>query len=381
MRNSVLFIIIRLFISISLALSMALCKPAFAESAAFNPVISSGSSNAESLHKPDSTSTSESSTSSDSPLPELIDESNWLDGFGFGGYASAGIVLHRDKQAEAAINQISLLTTWTNDSRFSFFSELELERPLAWRDDQKFSRKEGLIDVERLYVDYNISEKINFRAGRFLTPNSRWNLLRAPPLVWTSSRPLVTTRLFPTRTDGLMIHGAVPLNEGAFEYKLFTELLENQDQTNDDLRFEHVRGARFSLKNKSDIGISLLSFRELGLNAASYRMVGIDLVTHIKDVEFSTEAFQRFDSKNKNGGSGAYFQTAVPLNRLGLQDWFWITRLETFNRPNEGVYERWLLGATWRVKPTQLLKFEFAGGDGSMAEAPRGFTASFALFF
>ena len=315
--------------------------------------------------------------------PALADEgSNWLDGFQLGGYGSAGVTLHRDQEAEAAINQVSMLLSWNGDGRLSFFSELELERPLAWNDDTKFSRKEGHFDLERFYFDYNISEKINFRAGRFLTPNSRWNLLHAPPLVWTTSRPLATTQLFPTATNGIMLHGAVPFKNSAFEYKVFGELLEDQElDERDERQFEHVRGLRLSVKNQSDIGISLLSFREKGINAASYRMLGLDLVTTVKNVEISVEAFQRFNTNNRDGGSGAYLQTAVPLIGLGLQDWYWITRLETLQRQDLGAKERWLVGATWRVKPTQLLKLEFTGGSAGLPESPRGFSASFALFF
>jgi hypothetical protein len=334
MRNCVVFIIA------SLVLSTSLCKPALAN-----------------------------------------EDASWLDGFQLGGYSSAGITLHRDQVAEAAINEVSLLLTWTGDSRLSFFSELELERPLAWNDDTKFSRKEGHLDLERFYFDYNVSEKINFRAGRFLTPNSRWNLLHAPPLVWTTSRPLATTQLFPTATNGIMLHGAVPFKNSAFEYKLFHELLEDQEQDEEERQFEHVRGLRLSVKNQSDIGVSLLSFREQGINAASYRMLGLDVVTTVKNVEISAEAFQRFNTNNRDGGSGAYLQTAVPLNSLGFQDWYWITRLETLQRPDEGAKERWLVGATLRVKPTQLLKLEFTGGSEGLPESPRGFSASFALFF
>jgi hypothetical protein len=328
------------FIVGSLALSIGLCKPAFAE---------------------------------ESP--------NWRENFKLGGFSSAGITINRDESPEAAINEISLLFSWANDSRLSFFSELELERPLSVGDDEEFSRKEGRLDLERFYFDYNISEKVNFRAGRFLTPNSRWNLLRAPPLLWTSSRPLATARLFPTRTDGLMVHGAVPFKNSAFEYKLFAELIKDQEQENNELAFEQVRGARFSLKNESDLGVSLLSFTEKGINAGSFRMLGLDYLTYFKDIEVSAEGFKRFNTDNKDGGSGAYIQTAVPLNTIGFQDWYWITRLETFQRPNEGSFERWLLGATLRVKPTQLLKLELIGGSGDQPQSPRGLTASFALFF
>ncbi len=293
-----------------------------------------------------------------------------------GGFTSAGITLHRDAEAEAAINEFSLLVTWSNDSRLSFFSELEVERPLAWNDNKRFGREESKPDLERLYLDYNLSESANFRIGRFLTPNSRWNLLRAPPLVWTSSRPLATSRLFPIATNGITLHGALPMKNLAFEYTLFTELLEDRQQDNNELLFEHVRGARFSLKEESDIGVSFLSFSERdafnGVSSASYRMLGLDFITYVNKAEISGEFFQRITSKGKEGGSGAYIQTAVPITG----DWYWITRLESLHRPNEGSFERWLMGATLRIEPTQLLKLEFTGGSGNQPDAPRGFVAS-----
>jgi hypothetical protein len=298
-----------------------------------------------------------------------------------GGFSSTAITLHRDAKAEAAINELSLLISWNNQSRLSFFSELEIERPLAWNDNKRYNREESKLDIERLYIDYNLSEKANFRFGRFLTPNSRWNLLRAPPLVWTNSRPLATSRLFPIATNGITLHGALPFKDAAFEYRLFTELLEDQQQDNNELQFEHVRGARFSIKNDSDVGISLLSFSERGsfesASGTSYRMLGIDFVTTLSEIEISGELFQRITSKGKEGGSGAYIQTAIPIKN----NWYWISRLETLNRPNEGSFERWLIGATLRVNPTQLMKLEFTGGSGDQPDAPRGFTASYALFF
>ena len=110
-------------------------------------------------------------------------------------------------------------------------------------------------------------------------------------------------------------------------------------------------------------------------------MLGLDFITHINEVEVSGEAFQRFNTNNKNGGSGAYLQSAVPLSTVGLNNWYWITRLETAQRPDEGTAERWLIGTTWRIKPSQLLKLEFTGGSAAQSESPRGFAASFALFF
>lgn len=314
--------------------------------------------------------------------PVLADDrANWLDGFNVGGYASAGITLARGQKAQATLNEISLLTTWDGDNRWRFFSELELEHPLSWREESQFHSKGSSIDLERFYFDYNLSEKINFRAGRFLTPNSRWNLLHAAPLVWTSTRPVATSRLFPTATNGVMVFGALGFMDGAFEYQLFAELLDDQHLDTNELEFEDVKGARFSYKKQSEIGLSFLSFNEQTDTGNSYRMLGLDFVTHYRSIEVSGEAFQRFNTHNKDGGSGAYLQSAVPLNKVGLNNWYWITRLETFQRPDYGASERWLIGATWRVKPTQLFKVEFTGGSGDQPESPRGFLTSFALFF
>ena len=122
------------------------------------------------------------------------------------------MVIPRNQSVEAAIDEISLILRWENDGRFKFFGELELERPISWNDNERISHKNAYLDLERLYLDYNLSEKLNLRAGRFLTPAGRWNLLHAAPLVWTTTRPLVTSRLFPASTNGLMLYGSVPID-------------------------------------------------------------------------------------------------------------------------------------------------------------------------
>ena len=306
-------------------------------------------------------------------------------GFSLGGYSSAGITIPREGETTAAISEISLLLAWENDSRFKFFSEIELEDPLTWDDHNKLNTKESYVNIERLYLDYNYSEKINFRAGRFLTPAGRWNLLHAAPLVWTSTRPLATSRLFPISTNGVMAFGAVPLKDSAFEYTIFVEALKDQIDDDDEIKFEHVNGARFTFGQDLNFGLNLLSFTEKTASNPRYRMLGLDFLTHYQDIEILGEAFQRWDSNNKDGGSGAYLQTAIPLSRLNnwsaLQNWYGIARLEIFERPDEGRQERWLLGTTWRIKPTQLLKLEFTGGSGDQPESPRGFLASFAVLF
>ena len=323
--------------------------------------------------------------------------SQFVDHFHLGGYSSGGITLPERGTAQAGVNEISLLLTWENEGPISFFSELELENPISWNRHQEFDSQDRYFDLERFYFDYSYSDKVNVRTGRFLTPTGRWNLLHAPPLVWTTTRPLATSQLFPTATNGVMAYGASAFDENIFEYNLFAEVLKDQDEDDDEPQFKNVRGAHLGYGKTSNgkttnIGLNLLSFTEkklpqftnnrqfIGNNgSASYRMLGIDFIHEYKDVEFLAEAYQRWDANNKNGGSGGYIQTAVPIPHAN--NWVAIIRAETLHRPDEGHDSRWVLGATWHIKPTQLLKLEFTGGSADFPESPRGFLGSFAVLF
>jgi len=305
------------------------------------------------------------------------DAPKFTDGFKLGGYSSAGISIPRSGATEAAVNEVSLILSWEGDSRIKFFSELELERPLAWNEDKRFNRKDAHLDLERFYFDYNLSEKINVRAGRFLNPAGRWNVLHAAPLVWTTTRPLATSQLFPPSINGLMLYGAAPYNNQNFEYNFFVETLKDQFQDHNETRFKNVAGAHLTLNNHYNLGLTLATLTEDTPASPDYRMLGLDFLTYVKDWEISGEGFQRFTNNGNNGGSGAYLQSAAPLGN----NWHWITRIETFHRPNVISGERWVLGFTKHITPTQLLKMEYVGGSDNLPDAPRGFVASFAILF
>ena len=301
----------------------------------------------------------------------------FIDGFSLGGYSSASLVIPRNQSVEAAIDEISLILRWENDGRFKFFGELELERPISWNDNERISHKSAYLDLERLYLDYNLSEKLNLRAGRFLTPAGRWNLLHAAPLVWTTTRPLVTSRLFPASTNGLMLYGSVPMQNKAFEYNFFVETLKDQYKDDFEIQYRDVSGAHFSLNNEVNLGLTLMTLRQTDPRSPAYRMIGLDYLTQLGRLELSGEGYYRFASNGKDGGSGAYVQSAYHLGN----EWYGLARLETFQSPQEGSAERWLVGATKRLKPNQLLKMEFTGGSGELPDAPRGFIGSFAILF
>ena len=317
---------------------------------------------------------------------EAVEDTN---GFKLGGYSSASINIPRQGSTQFQLDDISLMLSWENDGRLKFFSELELERPLTWNEDKHFDSKNSYIDLERLYLDYNLSDKVNVRSGRFLTPAGRWNLLHAAPLVWTATRPLATSSLFPTAVNGLMLHGSVPYEtknqNQAVEYSFFVEALKDQVRDNDEIIYKNVAGAHFTLTNHLNLGLnlglSLATFTEDMPAGQEYRMVGLDFITHIRGWELSGEGFQRFTSNGSNGGSGAFVQSAAPLGN----NWYWLTRLETLHQARQGTEqvsgERWVMGLTKRITPQQVLKMEFVGGSADFTDTPRGFVGSFAVLF
>lgn len=307
------------------------------------------------------------------------ESTSFADGFKFGGYGSVGVTLPRDGDAEANVNELSFILAWEGESRFKFFSELEIDKPISWNDDKKFNSKDRALDLERLYVDYNASDKVNFRAGRFLTPVGRWNLIHAAPLVLTTTRPVVTNQFFPNSTNGVMAFGAVPVGNSAFEYSVYIEALKDEIDDDYDVKFKDVKGARFTFGQDFNVGLNLLSFVERSPMHPSYRLAGLDFLTHIKQVELTGEAYKRWESSDKDGGNGAYLQASVPLP--ALPNWYGVVRVESLKRPDEQDFERWTVGTTWRIKPTQVLKLEFTGGSRDQSESPRGFIASFAVLF
>lgn len=303
--------------------------------------------------------------------------SSLWENFKLGGYSSAEVNVHPGGKIEGAINELGLIVSWDDGGRFRFLSELDLDRPLSFNEGEHAVDKDAYFNLERFYLDCNLSEKLNLRAGRFLTPAGRWNLVHAEPLVWTSSRPLATSRLFPLSTNGLMFYGAMPLADSALEYSFFTETLKDQVVNKGEIPFQDTKGARFTLSGKVNLGLSVLEFRENIPNSPEFHMLGLDFLVKHEGWELSGEVFQRYNNNYSDGGNGAYLQAVAPLGH----QWFAVSRLESFKRPAEGSSERWLLGTAWRMTPNYMLKIEYVGGDEERQKSPKGLLASFAILF
>jgi hypothetical protein len=123
-------------------------------------------------------------------------------GFTLGGYSNVNLLRDEGHRAALKLDDLSFFVIWDLTPRLHLFSELELEDLVAVDDHGQGGTNNHVFIVERLHGDVNLSDQINIRLGKFLTPVGRWNVIHAQPLVWTTSRPLATLLPFDPHITG-----------------------------------------------------------------------------------------------------------------------------------------------------------------------------------
>lgn len=303
-------------------------------------------------------------------------------GFTLGGY---GVASSGETAGEAdwrtAIDALSALLWWDGGGRWHFFSETELEDALV-AEPGRTTTDEADVVLERLYVDYTPSDALKLRVGKFLTPVGRWNLVHAAPLVWTTSRPLITTATFPTNATGLMLYGLSTVSGRTLEYSLYgspgIELAPNPDLDT----FEEALGGRLNLTLRPELqlGASIVSFEQRRAADEHKTLYSADFLWSHRRHEVSAEYALRVRelSTEHRDERGAYLQWVAPLT----QRLYGVLRFESFREsgaPRD--LSLFLAGVNFRPRPALALKAEISHALETDVEVDDGFRASFAVLF
>lgn len=300
-------------------------------------------------------------------------------GLTLGGYATGIYEDMRHQPARTALDNVSLFVWWEGEGRWKFFSELDYENVLSTRNTG-LEGDERYLALERLYFDYALTDTANVRVGKFLTPIGRWNLIHATPLVWTSSRPLVTLSTFPGNVTGLMVSGTLS-SLGGTEYALYTssgaEIRPNPTLD----PFTEVVGGHLTLPavGGAQLGFSYAAFEQKKTHDESKELLGVDFMWSKNRYEISAEGIYRFSDKGSAWDEkGAFVQAVVPLG----EKLYAVGRYENFRQSRAAATtELWVTGLNYRITPAVVLKAEVIGGRNNNIGAPEGFMSSVSILF
>jgi hypothetical protein len=301
-------------------------------------------------------------------------------GFSLGGYATASYENLDHTPSRVALDNLSLFVWWQGEGRWKFFSEFDYEN--VWASNSFGQAGEDrYLALERLYLDYAVSDTTTLRAGKFLTPIGRWNLIHATPLVWTTSRPLVTTETFPTNATGLMLNGTLPTVAHGVEYSLYASK-GNELRANPvlDPFYEAIGGhATIPLPLDGQIGFSFAAFEQEKTRDETKKLIGVDFVWSRHRYEISAEGIYRFsDNGSAWDEKGAFGQLVVPLT----EKVYAVGRYEFFRKAQETqATQLWVAGLNYRITPAIVLKAEWVGSKHNAIDAPEGFLSSLSLLF
>ena len=306
-------------------------------------------------------------------------------GFTLGGYAVAAYDGTGGASGEpdwrAGLDSLSGFLWWDGGGRWRFFTEVELEDGLLANSDE-LTTDEAYLGLERLYFDYSYSDSLTFRFGKFLTPIGHWNLIHAAPLVWTTSRPLVTEATFPVNATGAMLTGVLPWLPRGLEYSIYgspgQELFPNPELDT----FKEAYGLHLStdLLPQLNVGLSFVDFELDSSVGQRRRLYGADFQWNWQRFELTGEFAYRVTSLTnaERDEQGGYLQLVAPLGeRL-----FAVARYETFRDTaatrDLNVY---LGGLNYRPHPGLVFKAEYSRATDNDIDARDGLLASFAVMF
>lgn len=300
-------------------------------------------------------------------------------GLTVGGYATMSYDKLERKPGRLSVSDFSLSMWWEGASRWKVFTEFNLENSLASRaarDDDE----DRYLALERFYVDYAMSERTTLRAGKFLTPIGRWNLVHATPLVWTTSRPLATSIAFPTNVTGAMVSSSASAMGVPIDWSIY-------GSSGDEVRpnpsldpFHEALGLRavLNIRPGASIGVSYVSFDQVRQPDERRQLYGLDLLWSQHGFELSGEFVYRTRHAPLPDEGGGFVQVVAPMTTHVHA----VVRAEMYRQATQATATTlWVFGLAYRPTPAIVLKAEWVNARHNAVGAAEGFLSSVSVLF
>lgn len=291
-----------------------------------------------------------------------------------GGYASLDAEFLDEETDQLVLDDLSTFWTLNLADHWLVFAEAELEESVHV-DGDGVGLGDDVFSLERLYGQWQGSDRLRVRAGQMLTPFGIWNLIHAEPLVWTSSRPIATEAFFDTGTTGLEVTLSGTFRSTDLALTTFGQATPNIDDTGDPQEARRGFGARLTATPDGGptFGASFLRFRD-GEDHRHENAVGADAIWSTRRAELSSEfAVNVADSGDTTWGAYAQLVLHAPW-RLHP-----ILRVEYADIDERRVPV--VLGVAWKPHDAAIVKVEGIVGGHDTSLGGDGARLSFAVLF
>ncbi len=301
------------------------------------------------------------------------------------GYSNLEADMPRRDSYKATLDLSLLLSAHVN-RYLNPFLEAEADDWTLAQESGGASSGTGVI--ERLYDDLDITPAVTLRLGKMLTPVGEWNLIHAPPLVWTVTRPLSTYYSFPEFITGASLDWQQSCR-GLWNAQVYVQPARDAfgNATEYDPR-PYSRVAGVNVRYSWDV----LSRDRLGLSWQSAHLPqgGGDQVLASIYGGFLTGPVRwsfQVDATEVRGGAvlvtheheqGGYVQAVYPLSG----HWFIVTqgeRFQTRDYPMATIGR--LMGVVYRPHPAISWKLDYLDATGAPVGSMTGLYAAWAVLF
>lgn len=249
---------------------------------------------------------------------------------------------------EFRMHHLSLFFTKQFENNIKFFSEIEYEDAPKFEgvNDGSGDLKEasGKIFVEAVNFDWNYSQHVNLRVGRFFTPAGIWSEDHYPPFVTTQERPLHIRKIFPQLVDGLSFSGNTEFTSNHFfNYTAFVGNGQSNVSGKKDLNSNKATGFKGDYKapwlDDFTLGFTLYNDnKDSSASDADRFAYGYHVKLRQQNLtfqaEYATTDLEFTNPSNNYTSKGYYAQFLYSFDQWGLG-----YRYDTFDKTNLNIEE------------------------------------------
>lgn len=191
-------------------------------------------------------------------------------------------------QNSIGIENMALMLYGSHSDMLSFLVEYGNEDLYRYTNSEEDSQSP---EFRRFYVEAHLSDVLNLKLGRFLTPIGIYNPTYINALRWSNIRPLVAQEFFPNIITGAQLHGVLGEH---FEYAIFTQLDDNEASSISRIPVSEFTGAelRYLFGTNARVAVNYGQFKSDTVREIC-TFGGANTLIPIGENEFAVEALYK----------------------------------------------------------------------------------------